>query len=463
MKQLSAIAILTLKAAFRNKLVVVTGLLLIAAVTALPSIVKNDDTANGFIQIVLTYTLTVVVALLGFVTLWLACGTLARDVEECQMQVVAVKPVPRWKIWLGKWLGIMALNVIFLSLSGVIIYAMILWKADDLPPDQQAKLRQEVLVARAAVTEPVPDLEPQIEKVFQEARQREDVAQSDLWILRRHVEELVKREYQLVRPDHLRRWKLDFGSKKNSLKDQPLYVRIKFRTPQLMEVNDDPNTYLTVWRVGDPDNPMRMSKPMMLAPGAYHEFQIPPNLVSEDGILTIDMENRSDTPLYVPLDDPLQVLYRESGFAVNFARGMVILFCWLGLLAIIGLSAASYLSFPVAAFCALSILIIGFSTGTISATLKEGSILGIDYNDTQQTVSPVLDTILLPVFRGLLQIIKLAKDFSPIDSLSTGRSITWFELARAVSQIVLLLGGIIAALGILAFNRRELATAQGNH
>ena len=54
------------------------------------------------------------------------------------------------------------------------------------------------------------------------------------------------------------------------------------------------------------------------------------------------------------------------------------------------------------------------------------------------------------------------KNFSPIDSLSSGRSISWSELGAAFGQIVLLLGGIIGVIGIVLFNRRELATAQGN-
>jgi len=61
----------------------------------------------------------------------------------------------------------------------------------------------------------------------------------------------------------------------------------------------------------------------------------------------------------------------------------------------------------------------------------------------------------------VLTLINLAKDFSPIDSLSTGRSVTWGELGQAFGQIVLLLGGCIGLFGILVFNRRELATAQG--
>ena len=35
-------------------------------------------------------------------------------------------------------------------------------------------------------------------------------------------------------------------------------------------------------------------------------------------------------------------------------------------------------------------------------------------------------------------------------------------LARAVAQIVVLLGGFFCVMGILLFSRRELATAQGN-
>jgi hypothetical protein len=58
--------------------------------------------------------------------------------------------------------------------------------------------------------------------------------------------------------------------------------------------------------------------------------------------------------------------------------------------------------------------------------------------------------------------VNLVKNFSPIDSLSSGRSITWTELGLAFAQIVLLLGGIIGVIGIGLFNRRELATAQGN-
>src|SRR6201985_3582721 len=125
MQRLIAIAWLTWKAAFRFRLFLVLAALLIAAVIGLPILIKDDGTARGFTQILLTYTLSAITALLGFSTLWLSCGTLARDIEECQMQVVATKPIARWQIWLGKWLGIVSLNAALLALSGLCVYGLL--------------------------------------------------------------------------------------------------------------------------------------------------------------------------------------------------------------------------------------------------------------------------------------------------------------------------------------------------
>src|SRR3954469_23966895 len=141
MQRLLAITLLTWKAAFRFRLFLVIAVLLLTSVVALPILIKDDGTARGFTQILLTYTLSTITALLGLSTLWLACGTLARDIEDCQMQVVAVKPIARWQIWLGKWLGIMSLNAALLALAGISVYGLLLWRANKLPPGEQAILR----------------------------------------------------------------------------------------------------------------------------------------------------------------------------------------------------------------------------------------------------------------------------------------------------------------------------------
>src|SRR5229473_5530784 len=156
MQQLIAMAWLTWKAALRFRLFLVITVLLLASVVGLPLLVKDDGTARGFTQILLTYTLSTITALLGLSTLWLSSGTLARDIEECQMQVVAVKPIARWQIWLGKWLGLMSLNAALLALSGASVYGLLQWRAARLPVDQKQVLRSEVLVARGSARPPDP-------------------------------------------------------------------------------------------------------------------------------------------------------------------------------------------------------------------------------------------------------------------------------------------------------------------
>ena len=95
---------------------------------------------------------------------------------------------------------------------------------------------------------------------------------------------------------------------------------------------------------------------MSLAPDTFHEFQIPPNLFDANGVLTIMFRNENQTALLFSLDDGIEVLYREGGFGLNFVRGIGIIFCWMALLAALGLAAASFLSFPVAAFLSCGVL-----------------------------------------------------------------------------------------------------------
>jgi hypothetical protein len=123
--------------------------------------------------------------------------------------------------------------------------------------------------------------------------------------------------------------------------------------------------------------------------------------------------------------------------------------------------AASFLSFPVATFFSLAMLTVVLSGGTLAETVENGSV-GVGNEEKGIVGHSVADVVLIPMFKGLLAVISLVQNFSPIDSLSTGRAISWGELGLAFAQIVLLLGGIVALAGIILFGRRELATAQGN-
>lgn len=455
-----AMSTLTWKAAFRYKLFWVLSVLLLGSVVGLPLLLKDDGTVEGFTQILLTYTLSAVTGLLGLCTLWLACGTLARDIEECQIQMVVVKPIARWQIWLGKWLGLVSLNAALLGLSGLGIFGLLEWRAKQLPVEQQARLFNEILVARASVKEANREsyIEEYTDKELVEREKKsllENVNKADA---RKMLREQVKAAFESVGPDGGRGWILHVGAATNYLKGQPLFIRVKFNTLDMSEFG----TFGADFVVGTPQETSQIwvSPRMSLAPNAFHEFVIPPDMFDKNGDVRILYHNPNNVALVFPLDEGMELLYREGGFGMNYVRGLGIILCWMTLFATLGLAAASFLSFPVAAFFSLAVLTLGLSSGTLSNVVSEGTLMGFN-EESGKLGHSSLDLVAVPVFHGMLSVIQLVQQFSPIDALSSGRSISWTQVARAFAQVVFLIGGFLATVGIVIFSRREMATAQG--
>ena len=459
MQRILAIAGLTWKAALRFKLFLVIAVLLIAAVVGLPLVIRDDGTAQGFTQIILTYTLSAITALLGLSTLWLACGTLARDIEECQIQVVVTKPIARWQIWLGKWLGLVTLNAALLVISGAFVFGLLQYRASKLPADVQQSLHEQILVARGSAKEADSSatIEADTDRILQNRLKTSTVEKVDVPEVRKQIREMVRADLQIVPQSYQRIWKIDLGFAKERIAGKPLQLRVKFNSAQ----KSPSGTFTLVWAVGSQEQQkLWRSEPMSLAPDTFHEFPIPADMFDDKGVLTVAVMNPNPTALLFPLDEGVEVLYPEGGFALNFARGLGIIFCWLALMAAIGLMAASFLSFPVAAFFSLAMLTMVLSSGMLADAVDSGSVAAGN-EETGQAGHSMMDIVLIPAFKGLLEVIKLVQGYSPVEALSTGRSITWGELGMAFTQIVLLIGGIFAVAGIIFFNRRELATAQG--
>ena len=456
MQRLYAIIWLTWKAAFRFRLIWVISVLLLASVVLLPLIIKHDGTARGFTQILLTYTLSSVTALLGMATLWLACGTLSRDIEECQMQLIAVKPIPRWQIWIGKWLGLVSLNALLLALSGACIYGLLMYRSSHLSPKEQEILKNEVLVARSSLKEPPPDIKPDVDRILESKLKTMSLTPDEIKDLRKQIEQQVLAVHQIVPKDYRREWVFDASrALKTAKSGRPIYMRIKFYTAQ----PDIPTTYLCIWRIGSDKSPRIIEFEQRLAGETFHEIPIPADVIGSDGKLVINFINRNPVALLFPIDEGMEILYYEGGFTLNFIRGLLIILFWLALLAAMGLAASSFLSFPVAAFATMSIMILFFSSGIFRSAIEEQTVMGVDH-ETGKPNYPLIDSIMLPVFKVVFKIMNLAQAFSPVDNLSSGRTISWTDIGIAFGQVVVILGGIFALIGIITFTRRELAAVQ---
>jgi hypothetical protein len=147
------IALHTWKAAIRFRFFWVMAMLLLAAVVALPMVLKGDGTPEGLAQILITYTLSFAFFFLGAGTLWMSAGTLARDIEDSHMQMIATKPIARWQIWMGKWIGIMAMNLVLLGLVAGAVLVMVEYRAHRLTTEEYKLIQDQtdIQVFRSAI------------------------------------------------------------------------------------------------------------------------------------------------------------------------------------------------------------------------------------------------------------------------------------------------------------------------
>lgn len=453
MRRLLAIAGQTVLSAVRFRVVVTGAGLLAVAVVLLPLLVKHNDTARMYAQVMLTYNLLISFGLLGFITLWLACGSLAGEIESGQLQLVAVKPVRRWQLWLGKWLGIVAVNMVLLGVAVVVTLAMLFGRAGELPAPQRAALNDQVLVARGVVREAPTDLARDIETLEANRLAQPDAAGLEPNFVREQMTALARSRHETVAPDYRRQWALDFRGS-GVRPDQKLHLRVRFHAAG----RDEGRTHETVWVIGDPVSGRALRTPRTLTAEIFHEFEIPAAHIGNDGWLRIECENRGDTTLLFPLADGLEVLYPAGGFASNLLRGVVILLCWLALLAALGLAASSFLSFPTAALVSLGLLYVALSGGSLDEAVQEGSVFGFDH-ETSERVAGGLDTLMLPVFRALDFVVNGITGYAPVADLGAGRAIGWATLVEAVGRIVVLAGGLCAAVGMIGLTRRQLGLA----
>ena len=319
-------------------------------------------------------------------------------------------------------------------------------------------MRQEVLVARGGLREAPVDLEADVEQMYERRRNDEAVQNLDPVFVKQQLRELVKAQQETVAPNYGRIWDLDLGARKFFLRDQPLFLRVKFHAASRNEAG----VFNTVWVIGDEAAGQSVRLPRQMAAETFQEFSIPPNLFSADGKLYIQCQNRDATTLLFPLADGLELLYPDGGFALNYARGVGIIFCWLALLAAMGLAASTFLSFPVATLLTVSLVCLGLSGGMFSEVVSEGTLLGMN-QDTGQPESQTLDWIFVPVFRAVAFVVNQITSFTPVESLVMGRSIGWAELGNAIVRIVLLAGGIFGAAGIAIFKRRQLGQQSINN
>lgn len=457
MSKVFAVAHFTVKSIIRNRLGIVLLVILATGIGILPFIIKHNGTAEAFVQVYLTYTVGFVTLLLGLTTLWLGCGLLSKDIEDAQLQLVSSKPIARWEIWLGKWTGLAIFNTAMVVISGVIIYALLLQQSSKLSPQEQAVLKNRVMVARNAISEPPQDRSLEIESIFKERMKNEDVAKMGEEMVRLKVTEDVLLMDQVVNPQHMRFWNIDLPTwRQERISSELTHIRFKFHSAEFTRGAN----YDLTWVVATRDGTEKWREKVSLSPNQTHEIAVPPDMIPGREPFRIECRNYNDVALIFPSSEPLELLYRDGAFATNYGRALGIILCGLVLLGALGLFASSFLSFPVACFMTLGLILL-FSSGNLIQEVVSENTLG----DAEQEGGPsqtirTIDKVMIPVFKLVGSALKNISPGSPIDLLTSGRAISTGILLSTIFKQVIIAGGILGIMGMLILTNRELAIAQ---
>ena len=451
MQRLLAVAGLTVKTAVRFKLVPWLMLMLATAVFSIPYLITHDGTAGMFAQVQLTYSLMAVTLIMGISTVWLSCGTLTQDFDRHHIVLLTSKPVARWEIWIGKWLGIFILNGTLLFLSGVCIYGLLLFHARDLSPDEQNQLHTSILTSRDSVKETPPDVEWEIEQLYLKRSQDPDIAAMEPSYVKEKLREEVHWMNQLLKPLHRRIWNLDISSGAQSKPKALIQLRVKFYASWFENTDEHP----TVWIVGNPDSPSRWEKQLNLSPMTTHEWSVPANLIDGDGNLHVECHNYTESSLVFRVEDGLEVLVEDGSFLWNYVKGLVVLLAWMTLLSALGLWAATFASLPVATFLILTLMLIVSSEQLMKSIVMEGTVSSVDDHSGEASWTH-LDWIMVPIFTGVFHFTEALLSISPIERLVTGRSIATVALLKHLALVSGILSGILAGWGVYLFHRKEV-------
>jgi ABC-type transport system involved in multi-copper enzyme maturation permease subunit len=459
----------------RMKVAIIFIVMLAIIVPAMPAIMQGDGTLKGRVQTFLAYSLGATMVLLGMLTLFLSCASVAGEIRSRSIFTVVTKPIARWQFLLGKWLGIVMLDGLLLAGMAVAVYGMVAYLKTTswLNETDRAALRYEVLTARASVRPVTPNFDQladaRIEQLRKEGR-LPTVYRSPDGRLSTAGEDLRE---QIIDELNYQWWACPpRGSKAFLFKDvRPgekrrdfIHLRYKAQVSRFPPTE----TLLFWWEVGDPakaeiSEPYR--RPRKDVVGRYHVVPFPADAIAEDGTLLVRFVNRDPEKPWPPEatfatsvnfseQGDLEVLYEVDSFEANYLRSLLMIMTQLMLLAGVGVLASSFLSFPVASLLCIMIYVIALASGFLEDAVR---MVDATLAMNENSLPLKLAALLKPATVVFLKIMPHFALYNPIGDMVDGRLVSWHWLGRAF----IWLGGLQTALALacacVVFRRRELA------
>ncbi len=451
MRRIWAVASNTIAQAIRLKSAGIVIVLLLVLLPLMGLTVVGDQTLKGKLQTFSSYGLSLTSILLCLLTIVISCYSLSSDLKYKQIFLVTTKPIRRFELLLGKFLGVVVLDAILLAVFSAIILGLtwsLPWWAK-APEGQRQQANREFFTARA-VRIPILDekaIEEEVLRRYDQLR-KDDQIPEDM-TRERVLSEIRSQELfraKTCEPGRGKVWEFDQVRVKDP--QDMIFVRYKFR------ISNDPldTQVLSIWEIGDirplklGQNPSTPIHPIqrMDATQTELEFSVPASCVSADGFLGVIFFNDPQNGSRTIIVDDIKVMYRTGTFEGNFFRVAALILVRLVFLAALGVSVSTWLSFPVAVL----ICLVAYTSGMINGFILESF----------KNLSTTLDVVYTFTIRPILWFLpKFDEQFNPTAYLVESKSLGWLFLAQAWGITGAIKSGILLLFGMWVFHNREIS------
>ncbi len=479
--------------AIRMKTPMVFIVMLMLLVPMLPLFISSEDQLRYQIQSFLSWSMIIVGGMLGLMTVFLAVGTITGEIEKRQIFLTLTKPVSRVQYLAGKWLGITALNLLLVAVSGVAIYAFVMLLAAQPAKSGTDALavREEVMVARRTI-KPIPTNETGLSGALAERLERlrreepttygnpgDPLDTLDPETLNK-VQQQVMTEWYTIGPQNRTVYRFTGLSNLPAGTDA---IQFRFK-PKAASNPPDGFVRFAVRLNGRPylnpfDNEFRGTSIFKYADNKFHVLPLPVEAINAQGVMDIEvfnvrLPNAPPPPsLTFNTKDGLEVLYRVGSFEANLLRSMTIVWLRLAFLAMLGLAAGSFLGFPVACLLAGLVYIAATGHGYIAESMSTYAafprntlplwdrIAGIPVTIGDQLsegkVYDAFKVIVRMIGSGFIALVPSFAEHNPTPLLSDGRVVPWPMVGRSALWVGGVWTGIVAVIAWLLFRTREIA------
>ncbi|HRT05309.1 MAG TPA: ABC transporter permease subunit [Kiritimatiellia bacterium] len=464
MSQIAAIALLALRHVVRSRVVLVLSALLFAAAFLLPLALRSDGTPEGLIRIHLAYVLGLGSFLLTLATLWAGCAAVAQEADEKTLQMLLVKPVPRLRIWLGKWLALLLLDAALLALVGAAAAAtlQIQLRRGGFAPEALAGARQTTLAALETLRAPLPDVEADVRAEFERLRAGRRLPDApEATILQALRRTALARRYA-VAPGESRTW--TFALPEGAA---PGPLLVQFRCDSSVPGAADVRGTLTLDLAG-----RTFARDVRAMPGTVQTVAFEELPAAPAAVATFSNAGAHDATLFFDPETGL-VLRRPAGtFAGNYLRALGQLYLRLALFAAVGVALGTLFSLPVATFLTLVLILVLQLSGFIVAAaqvdratfVKNVAPFGRSAHVHGDAAPPAPSAAARAAAAGLfyayratyLTLRPLLEDRT-VDALATGTWLPPRDLARNAVQQGLVLPLLLGLLSAAVLRNREWA------